>query len=80
VPPAQVFTGLEPDVAGAWKVLLHRRPEVAEAAAGIEHTPDPEAEVIHVGAGEPSELQRVRARGDAGARIHVIAAIEARVE
>ena len=80
VAPAEVGAGLESDVARARKELAHRGPQVAEPAAGVEHALDREAEVVRVGADEAAEAQRVRARGDAGARVDVVALVEARVE
>src|SRR5204863_6953798 len=80
VAAAEVLARLETDVARAREPLAHRRAHVAEAAAGVEHAPNAEAEVVDVSAGEAAELQRLRARGDAGARVAVVAAVEPRVE
>src|SRR5690606_28315582 len=71
VPAAQVLAGLEADVAGPREELTYGRTQVAEPATGVEHASDGEAEVGRVGTDEAAELQRVRARGDAGRGVDV---------
>src|SRR5688572_14041831 len=77
---AEVGAGLESRVTRAREALVDRGPQVAEPAARVEHAPHREAEVVRVGADETAEAHRVRARGDAGARVAVVALVEAGVE